>query len=197
MRMNWETLSQSGFFSWFHVEEIGRERVPRGAQVMCKPGAYQEYIDLAFVLDGHANLVQAELALDRTWLDDRRTAPFAGDIAKSFVFLLAGDKGTLIALAQQMEEVLFTIPGVIYRAREALPAPGEVRGAVDAGIAVYLGHASETEVRAPGCVLVLANDRGSRGLRLVITWTATKNASETGILARIREKGRSLLRSRS
>lgn len=174
MSIRWDDLSSSGFFQWFGVTETGREPSPLGESVICKPGGHQEHIDLSFAVDGEGNIARAELILDRVWIHNRATAPFAADIAKSFVSTISDGDPKLESLARQLELMMGSMPGVISRQQPFEPPPSDIWSEVTNALGVFTGASARAEVLGPDYQLVLANTETPRGVRLFITWTASR-----------------------
>ncbi len=83
-----ETLQGSELFTFFSIHETSR-REGRGdgvQTVRCKPGGFQESIDISFDVDANGNVLAGHLILDRSWVGNgEHVNPFANDIAKSFI----------------------------------------------------------------------------------------------------------------
>jgi hypothetical protein len=80
-------IMASDLVGFFHFHENGRsdheeEDVTRIAMA---PGNWQEHISLVVTVDADENVQATQLLVDRTWLEDRATAPFAADLLKSYV----------------------------------------------------------------------------------------------------------------
>ncbi|MCA1706121.1 MAG: hypothetical protein LC808_23815 [Actinobacteria bacterium] len=80
-------ITASDLTGFFHFHETGRahdedEDVTRIAMA---PGNWREQISLVVTVDSRENVSATQLLVDRTWIDDRATAPFAADLLKSYV----------------------------------------------------------------------------------------------------------------
>jgi hypothetical protein len=83
-----EALRESDFFTFFNVHETSRrEDGGDGVQIVqCKPGGFQESIDISFDVDSAGGVLAARLDLERSWIGNgEHVNPFANDIAKSFI----------------------------------------------------------------------------------------------------------------
>jgi hypothetical protein len=80
-------LQQTELFSFFNIRETGRANSGEHMQtISCKPGGFQESIDLAFNVARDDSLRGASLLLDRSWIGNgEHVNPFANDITKSFI----------------------------------------------------------------------------------------------------------------
>jgi len=156
--LSWVGFVESGFFSWFAVEEVGRQQGRRGdTLVTFKVGSYREAVDLEVALDPKGRVTAANLLLDRAWIGDRfDISPFAVDIARSFLRALAGPFPDAGALGTALWRLLDGEP--------ASAAWEDFQGAVDA----FVGSTSRSTVRSPGSTLVLENVVASGRARLRI-----------------------------
>lgn len=80
-------ITASDLVGFFHFHETGRadheeEDVTRIAMA---PGNWQEYISLVVTVDGDERVQATQLLVDRIWIEDRATAPFAADLLKTYV----------------------------------------------------------------------------------------------------------------
>lgn len=171
MARTWDDLRGSEFFNWFHISEVGRVpgASPGETTIACKPGSFQDAIDLRFTVDASGTLGSAMLTLDRGWMAGERDAPFALDIVKSFLQEVAGSDPVLGALARQMEGQLPNLPGVISRVGVA-SAPAAPPPFPEA-LAVYRDEASEARLAGREGVIVLRNMPGERET-FSVEWTA-------------------------
>lgn len=82
-------LERSEFFSFFNARVVERLHMDDGSTVLvCKPGGFQEHIDIRFNVDPLGNIVESILVLDRTWIGSPSSLNvFANDITKSFIDL--------------------------------------------------------------------------------------------------------------
>jgi len=79
---------EAHLFKWFHLEETGSRQGPGALRsVEHRPGGakFRALASLAATVDGKDRLLDLELILDRSFIDNRQTSPFAADIAKSFL----------------------------------------------------------------------------------------------------------------
>ncbi|MGO8867514.1 MAG: hypothetical protein ACLQME_13530 [Alphaproteobacteria bacterium] len=126
---------QSGFFSWFHLVETGSAAAAGGGLVISyKPdGArFHRMTTLEVTVDTAGIVGRMELWLLRSFIDSPVDAPFARDIAKSFLndAPAADDAAALAPLAAEVEYRLSSSETVIvgpgYRKPElpSEPSPG-------------------------------------------------------------------------
>lgn len=155
--MRWNDLKQSGFFRWFGITEIEREVTGDGFVSRCKPGGYQEVIDLSFTVGGGSRVCLAELEMDRAWMDDAGTAPFAADLSKSFVLALGSGDAVIAALGRQLEQMVPLLPGVISRADGAGAADAPLDPAMVAAGDAYSGRRPRAELTGEAFLLVVDN----------------------------------------
>ncbi len=120
----WREIEQSDVFTWFGMHEVGQER-PRPGVVRrhLKPGGHQEARDLTLELAGE-RLAMAELTLDRAWMDGGATAPFADDLAKSVLLVLAPGRTVIGDVAERIFHL-----GLVSAAGPRAAAPLLRRGA--------------------------------------------------------------------
>jgi hypothetical protein len=88
--LTYQDLQSTDFFTFFNCSEIASKEEQGLTVKELKTGGFQEAIDLSFKLDASSTIVEALLLLDRSWVgDEKNINPFAKDIAKSFVQVLA------------------------------------------------------------------------------------------------------------
>ncbi len=176
----WREIVQSDLFTWFSMHEVGQER-PRPGIVRrrLKPGGHEQAIDLVLELAGH-RLLTAELALDRAWMDGAFTAPFADDLVKSVLLVLAPGRPAIGDAAQRIFHLgrgsqPRILLAVAPRSPDAPPAPA-VQGVIDA----YLGQRPAAELADGAATLTLAavEEQGRPRLRLTLHHDAPEVAAE-------------------
>ncbi len=88
-KISYPQFINSDFYSFFNLEEIDRKGGEHGViSYYYKPGGFQEYIDLNFIMKNN-DILQGILKIDRIWLGDiNHLNMFAKDITKSFLELL-------------------------------------------------------------------------------------------------------------
>ncbi|MBN2229671.1 MAG: hypothetical protein JW779_08740 [Candidatus Thorarchaeota archaeon] len=109
--ITYTNIRYTDFYSFFNVSEVSREKKPDGSSlVRSKPGGFQEFIDIEFMIDRDDYLKEAILWLDRQWIgDENNLNVFAKDIAKSFIHDTIGT-----GLQDQIEpivQMLFNVKG--------------------------------------------------------------------------------------
>ncbi len=177
MTLHWTELRASHFFTWFGLRETDRVPSAAGATISCAPGNFADHIALTFEVDAAETVQRAVLTLDRAWLEGLRTAPFAADIAKSFILTLAAGDAAMAALGRQIELRMGRLPGVIARPHAEEPPPAALAEVIAAALAVYEGGRERAELRGPGQTLVISNDAARRRPYLQIAWAALPGAS--------------------
>jgi hypothetical protein len=95
------------FFTWFHLAEIGRERDASNRTVVSfKPTgeAFRQLVTLRTTLDVQGRIVQMDLYLARSFVNDRHKRVFANDIAKSLLLDAPPrpDRAALEVLAEEI-----------------------------------------------------------------------------------------------
>jgi hypothetical protein len=165
-----ETLAevlQSELGSWFGMHEVGRGTVSGGQEVRLKPGGHQDAIDLVLRLDAGGRIESATLLLDRDWIAAPATAPFAADLLKSALPILAPGDGAVAELVQRIERRM-AAPNVIMHAG-AMPAPlPPPTATVAAALAVYDGTQASARLDDDGATLLLENVSAAGTNRLCI-----------------------------
>jgi hypothetical protein len=82
-------ITASDLVGFFHFHETARgdheEGEERVTRIAMAPGNWEERISLVATVDADQNVRATQLLVDRAWIDDRATAPFAADLLKSFV----------------------------------------------------------------------------------------------------------------
>lgn len=168
----WSELTTSEFFQWFGLMEVGREPQDGDTVIHCKPGGYQDSIDLTFQTVPGGEIREAELAMDRAWMDDRATMPFAADITKSFLLAVGGNSPAIRSFAEAIEQRMGSMPGVISRVDPRSSAPPTRRDDDSDLIATYKGSRDSAELRDADAALTIEN-RSSGAKRIcVIRWSA-------------------------
>ena len=162
---------QSGFFSWFHLVETGSAAAAGGRVISYKPSGarFHQVVTLEVTVDAAGTVGRMDLWLLRSFIDNPGDAPFARDIAKSFLNDAppVGDAAALATLAAEVEYRLSSSETVIvgpgYRKPElpSEPTPGyRTYSGASASHLQELGHSK----------LEMANEHGPDGdaLRLAL-----------------------------
>jgi len=155
-QIRWDDLQRSGFFQWFHITETGSEGEKDGRLIRCKPGGFQDFIDLTFSVTPAGTVSRSELTMDRAWMEDLKSAPFAGDIAKSWVLELAQNDPAVKSFGEHLEQVGLNQPGVIVHVdsvRDGPPPDAATAQALDA----YFGRAERATIAGRSSSLTIAN----------------------------------------
>ena len=158
----------SGFFSWFHLAEVGKSVDAQGRRVISyKPSGprFHGLTTLEVTLDAGDKVQRMDLWLLRSFIDSGGDGPFARDIAKSFLHdaPAPADAATLAELAGEIEyrlssgERVITGPG--YRKPEL---PAEPSGGYEA----YRGARASYETMLAHCRLEMRNEPGPDGAAL-------------------------------
>ncbi len=157
-----ESERASHFFTWFGLTPSGApDQDARGIWTSFRPGgtAFPKLAALAVLTDRRGRIVETRLGLDRAFLDDRRTSPFARDLAKSFL-LWALPETASAALAPLIANIGDVAAGgatVIMRVGALDPPPPDRSG----GYPVFLGTAEGIEVGDGAVRVGLRNFPGS------------------------------------
>jgi hypothetical protein len=173
----WTAVEASELFTWFGVHEVGREALSGGGQRLhLKPGGYQESVDLWVDLDAHGGVMTARLELARDWIDAPDTAPFALDIAKSALPILAPRSAVVEEFAARLWQRLGQMR-VLMRAgaldEPSAPAPPGIERAV----AAYIGEHDRATVADQTVRLTIENREGA-GRKLVALALSPPTAPE-------------------
>ncbi|MFI5020740.1 MAG: hypothetical protein ACHQRJ_03665 [Alphaproteobacteria bacterium] len=163
---------QSGFFNWFHLVETGSVAAAGGGRVISyKPDGsrFQRLTTLEITVDSAGTVGRMELWLLRSFIDNPGDAPFARDIAKSFLNDAppAGDAEALATLAAEVEYRLSSSETVIvgpgYRKPELPSEPSP-------GYQTYSGARASHTQELRRSKLEMANEHGPDGdaLRLAL-----------------------------
>ena len=115
MAISWATFQTTDFYHWFHLAEVGRAPGEGGTvAIHLKPGAFQEWIDLRFTIDGQQMLQGATLRLERAWMEQAGVAAASAiDLSASFLATLAPDFAAARDLADHLRQRLRRNPGTI------------------------------------------------------------------------------------
>jgi hypothetical protein len=140
---SYEEFKKSDLWAFFRMAETERFELLNGHLfVRCKPGAFQEFIDLELLLSKTGNVEQGNLYLARSWIANAKSMnPFAIDIAKSFI------TGMVVAADQAKVEPLTT-----QIAKGPAKPPHE-------GFLAYVGRQVEYREVLSGSVLAMRNCR--------------------------------------
>ncbi|MFW9933721.1 MAG: hypothetical protein ACFFDR_13855 [Candidatus Thorarchaeota archaeon] len=84
--ITYTNIKYSDFFSFFNVRETSKVKHGDNVTIKLKPGGFQEFIDIEFIIDSDEFLTESNLWLDRSWIgNEDRLNVFAKDIAKSYI----------------------------------------------------------------------------------------------------------------
>lgn len=166
-----KALQGSEFFTFFNVHEVSRRDGERGGvkTVQCKPGGFQESIDISFDVDAKGNVVSARLLLDRSWIGNgEHVNPFANDIARSFIDALvpAGDHAAIEPLLTAIMDAKGIDDKRIYlhdQPRDLTPNFNSIKA-----LGVYLAVIPKHEVVMASCRLRVENVAAEGRARLEV-----------------------------
>jgi hypothetical protein len=164
-------LKASEFFTFFNVHEVSRQKSGPGSvkTLQCKPGGFQEFIDISFDVDAGGGIVSARLLLDRSWIGTaEHVNPFANDITKSFIDALvpAGDHATIDPLLHAIMDAKGIGDKRIYlhdQPRDLNPNFNTVKA-----LGVYLAVIPRHEIVMGSCLLRIENVSAGNRERLEI-----------------------------
>lgn len=175
-QLQWDDLLKSGFFQWFGITQTGSEGKKDGQLIRCKPGGFQDSIDLTFSVTSAGAVSGSELSMDRSWMDDPKTAPFAGDIAKSWVLELAQNDPAVKSFGEHLERVGLNQPGVIVHADSVLEGPPPDAATAQA-LDAYFGRTNRATIAGQSCSLTIGNtssgESASPARCCLLTWEIT------------------------
>ncbi len=159
MRKSLSDERKSDFFSWFNLEPDG-EPTSSAPGMTCqsfRPSgpAFRPLVRLDVLLDGQENAVEAQLWIDRSFVDGSN-ALFARDIAASFLrwALQESPDGATGVLIANIADMQAPAQNVILRADAVPPRPAPDR---TGGYAVYLGRAESVAIPVGEATLSLQN----------------------------------------
>ncbi|MHA1211572.1 MAG: hypothetical protein ACTSSH_03835 [Candidatus Heimdallarchaeota archaeon] len=115
-KTTFKELQATEFYKFFNCTETGREQTDHITVINVKTGGYKEYINLSFHINDLDEIIEASLKLDRKWIGNvENLNPFAKDIAKSFVEVIApqNEKEKVRALVNHLFELHGTKDEVI------------------------------------------------------------------------------------
>ncbi len=147
---------ESHFFRWFSLEPTDEPEWHLhgdGRRTFRPSGpAFHALVRLDLLVSPDDEVMAAELHLDRRFVEDARNAPFARDIAKSFLsWAIDGAEAT--PLVANIAD--FRASPVPPLSRSRGPAPAKPAGA---GYAVYLGNEPSATELINGMQVALANE---------------------------------------
>lgn len=153
-----KTAEASGMFQWFALDAEGTEQIkPNLTAVSYRPNgaAFHDLTEVVLTLTDTERLHTIELRLARRFIEDRRNAIFARDIAKS---VLRGamdpvDQGLVADLINEIEYPRHLDVPVITGPREIPSLPEHPT----AGYEVYLGQRGRSEAMLRSVILILEN----------------------------------------
>jgi hypothetical protein len=117
------SLLASGFFAWFHFESAGDASDADQRAFRPSGEAFHDLVLLTTRATAEGMLQGLTLSLRRSFIADTRQAPFARDLAKSFLGAVAS--ADLKPIAPLMDEIFFrdsTGPVLMRGPRPQLPA---------------------------------------------------------------------------
>jgi hypothetical protein len=148
------------FFSWFHLEErkaVSAEADGRSWHYYRPQGStFQTLVKLDVLTSSDDQIVGARLSLDRSFIDDRRNAAFARDIAKSFLtwsLCNEPDKGAHALIANIADLGASGSPVIMRASAAPPPLPPDTSG----GYAVFLGRRDQATLALSRVRLILRN----------------------------------------
>jgi hypothetical protein len=75
----------SDFFTFFHLQSTGPVAAPGVVDFRPIGSDFAQFVDVTVTVDASDRITAMTLTLARSFIDDSATAPFARDIAKSFL----------------------------------------------------------------------------------------------------------------
>lgn len=85
-RLSLARLKSSSFYSSFNISEIGSEKRSEHTVLKLKTGGFQQFIDIAVLVDQNEKIHRATLTMARPWITQMgTTSPVVVDIVKSFI----------------------------------------------------------------------------------------------------------------
>jgi len=169
--MSLAEAKRTEFFSWFHLQQTGKETDAKSRPVMIfqpSGGAFHELVTVRAALDNQERIVQFELLLTRSFVDDKKQGVFANDIAKSFLLDAAprADQNAIRGLADDISSNQMSQQRVITG--QPLPPPPQRPGPA---YLTYLGQRQQDTEQLPSSTLHLENLKrgGQQWLRMAFS----------------------------
>jgi hypothetical protein len=155
-----ETLQGSELFTFFNIHEVSRQAGSRkGVHVVqCKPGGFQESIDISFDVDAGGGVLVGHLILDRSWIGDgEHVNPFANDITKSFIDILVPSSDH--AAIEPLLRAIMDAKGIDDKRIYLHDQPRDMTPGLDAikALGVYLGVIPKHEIAMASSRLRMEN----------------------------------------
>lgn len=159
-----DSAQQTGFFRWFHLEEVGAAKDANNNDVVeFRPSGekFHDLVSLRVTCDAGRRMLALELALDRQFIDSPRNGVFAADCAKSFLLSATSDVNLDLVkpLAEAIEVGSYhrsASPVILHSDRLQSPPQGR-----SPGYETYLGRREEWRHAPPlhdGVQLWLQNE---------------------------------------
>jgi hypothetical protein len=139
------TAIESEFFQFFHLREVGSEPGQGARVVTYRPQAaqFRDLVAVNLSVDAGDSIRAAQLTLSRRFIHDPMNAPFAQDIAKSFITDSVSDTDRRPEVAELVQ--------AIWRPQKVAAPP--------AGLRVYAGVESGYSTPVDVGSLRLANQQ--------------------------------------
>ncbi len=168
MALTLAALLRSELGAWFGVHEVGRETIAGGHELRLKPGGHAQFIDIIVRVDAEEQIQSASLLLDRAWIDAPATAPFAADLLKSALPILAPNDERVRDLAQRIARFMHGENVLVHANAMPAPLPPPVPP-IAAALAAYRGEQQRAQFASAAVLVRLENVAASGTNRLQIT----------------------------
>jgi hypothetical protein len=158
----------SDFFSWFHLEETGPAREAGDNKILTfKPSGevFRDLVTLNITLNAEGRILEMELLLARSFINDGANGIFARDIAKSLLrsAIPRENKDDVADLANEIEFQSSSTRPVITATQELPKLPDQPT----LGYQVFQGKEKRYEQVLSRCVVRLEN--AADGLKFSLT----------------------------
>jgi hypothetical protein len=157
--------AKSDFFTWFHLEKTDETAGAAGSHVLdFRPSAprFHQLTAVEITVDSSGVVRRMDLVLRRAFIDNPGDAPFARDIAKSFL------RAAPPALAsEQLKTLADEVEYRISSSERILVGPGYRKPPLpdipSAGYETYQGTRPSYQQTLDHCALTMTNTRGEDG----------------------------------
>jgi hypothetical protein len=168
--MKMDQARQTDFFTWFHLQQTGKEQTSQGAIITFKPSGKQFHVlvTVKVITATNGDLTSMELILSRAFVDSKQDGIFARDIAKSLIrtAFAEGSDQDIQDLANQIEYLRTSSQTILLHKSYKPPTlPAEPTP----GYLTYLGQQQFYDHTAAGKILRLENATVTGGKSLIIS----------------------------
>ena len=156
--MRLSEAEKTDFFSWFHLREINRQKDGQGpTTVIFKPEgeSVREFVTVKVVLKDQEQIIEIQLILSRSFVDDRRTnGVLARDISKSLLLAAIRDaeQGPIHDLVEAIQSYAQNSDMIVFSKK-----PQKQPDLLTPGYQAYLGQQQLYTKELSSAVLTMEN----------------------------------------